>query len=131
MKETKQKEKPNINDAVRYHRKIGVLMLFVLLLFVLLSVRLVKINTEEGDNYERQILSQQRYDSTTIPYKRGDILDTKGTVLATSEKVYNVILDTKLLRGEEKKVDATIDALGDCFDLDEDAIEYYIEYKTN
>lgn len=131
MKETKQKEKPNINDAVRYHRKIGVLMLFVLLLFVLLSVRLVKINTEEGDNYERQILSQQRYDSTTIPYKRGDILDTKGTVLATSEKVYNVILDTKLLRGEEKKVDATIDALGDCFDLDEDAIEDYMEDNPN
>ncbi len=131
MKETKQKEKPNINDAVRYHRKIGVLMLFVLLLFVLLSVRLIKINTEEGDNYERQILSQQRYDSTTIPYKRGDILDTKGTVLATSEKVYNVILDTKLLRGDEKKVDATIDALGDCFDLDEDAIEDYMEDNPN
>lgn len=131
MKETKQKEKPNINDAVRYHRKIGVLMLFVLLLFVLLSVRLIKINTEEGDNYERQILSQQRYDSTTIPYKRGDILDTKGTVLATSEKVYNIILDTKLLRGEEKKVDATIDALGDCFGLDEDAIEDYMEDNPN
>ena len=76
MKKTKQKQKQNMNDAMRYHRKIGVLMLFVLLLFVLLSVRLIYINTEEGEEYERQILSQQRYDSVTLPYKRGDILDT-------------------------------------------------------
>ena len=80
-------------------------MLIVLLLFVALSLRLIHINTEEGEEYERQILSQQKYDSVTIPYKRGDIIDTKGSVLATSEKVYNVILDTKLLRGEEKNIE--------------------------
>ncbi len=129
--EQNRKPKSNVNDAVRYHRKIGVLMLFVLLLFVLLSIRLIKINSEEGDNYERQILSQQRYDSSTIPYKRGDILDTKGSVLATSEKVYNVILDTKLLRGDEEKIEATLEALEECFDLDEDAIEEYMENNPN
>lgn len=117
----------NVNDAIRYHRKIGVLMLVVLLLFVLLSIRLIYINTEEGENYERQVLSQQRYDSTSIPYKRGDILDTKGTVLATSEKVYNIILDTKLLLENEKKIEPTLDALKECFELDIDAIEDYME----
>ena len=65
-------------------------MTIVLLLFVALVVRLVNINMKEGEEYKRQILSQQRYDSVSIPYKRGDILDTKGSVLATSEKVYNV-----------------------------------------
>ena len=100
-------------------------MLIVLLLFVVLSVRLIYINTEEGEEYERQILSQQRYDSVTIPYKRGDILDTKGSVLATSEKVYNVILDTKLLRDKEEKIEPTLDALEEYFGLDKDAIEDY------
>lgn len=122
-----KKQMQNVNDAIRYHRKIGVLMLVVLLLFVLLSIRLIYINTEEGENYERQVLSQQRYDSTSIPYKRGDILDTKGTVLATSEKVYNIILDTKLLLENEKKIEPTLDALKECFELDIDAIEDYME----
>ena len=131
MKKTKQKQKQNMNDAMRYHRKIGVLMLFVLLLFVLLSVRLIYINTEEGEEYERQILSQQRYDSVTLPYKRGDILDTKGSVLATSEKVYNVILDTKLLRAVEEKIDPTLDALEEYFELDADAIEDYMKNNPN
>ena len=120
-----------MNDAMRYHRKIGVLMLIVLLLFVLLSVRLIYINTEEGEEYERQILSQQRYDSVTLPYKRGDILDTKGSVFATSEKVYNVILDTKLLRVAEEKVEPTLDALEEYFELDKDAIEDYMEDNPN
>ena len=106
-------------------------MFVVLLLFVVLSARLIYINTEEGEEYKRQILSQQRYDSVTIPYKRGDILDTKGSVLATSEKVYNVILDTKLLRGDEKKIDATLEALEDCFELDKDAIEDYMDDNPN
>ena len=131
MKKTKQKQKQNMNDAMRYHRKIGVLMLIVLLLFVLLSVRLIYINTEEGEEYERQILSQQRYDSVTLPYKRGDILDTKGSVFATSEKVYNVILDTKLLRVAEEKVEPTLDALEEYFELDKDAIEDYMENNPN
>lgn len=124
-----KKQKQNANDAIRYHRKIGVLMLVVLLLFVLLSVRLIYINTEEGENYKRQVLSQQRYDSTTIPYKRGDILDTKGTVLATSEKVYNIILDTKVLneKKEIEKIEPTLEALEDCFGLDSNEIEKYME----
>lgn len=131
MKKTKQKQKQNMNDAMRYHRKIGVLMLVVLLLFVALSLRLIHINTEEGEEYERQILSQQKYDSVTIPYKRGDIIDTKGSVLATSEKVYNVILDTKLLRGEEKKIEKTLDAVEECFGLDISAIEDYMDANPN
>jgi len=129
MQKTKQPQ--NKFDAVKYHQKIGVLMFVVLLLFVALSVRLININTEEGEEYKRQILSQQRYDSVAIPYKRGDILDTKGSVLATSEKVYNVIMDTKLLLDKEEKVDPTIDAIVECFGLDRNAIEEYIEKNPN
>lgn len=119
------------DDAIRYHKKIGVLMFFVLLLFVALSARLVNINAQEGEEYKRQILSQQRYDSVSIPYKRGDILDTKGSVLATSEKVYNVILDTKLLNDKEEKVEPTLEALEEHFGLDKSAIKEYMEDNPN
>ena len=107
--------------------KLVVLFFIVLLAFVGLSARLIIINRDKGESYKKQVLSQQQYDSRTLPYKRGDILDAKGTVLATSEKVYNVILDTKLLRGEEKKIDATLDALEEEFELDQNAIEDYME----
>lgn len=141
MKKTKQmqkklrkptnKQQHDKSDAMRYHKKIGVLMLFVLLLFVALSVRLIYINTEEGEEYKRQILSQQRYDSVSIPYKRGDILDTKGSVLATSEKVYNVILDTKLLRDKEERVEPTLSALKECFGIDTEAVREYMKDNPN
>ena len=141
MKKTKQmqkklrkpanKQQHDKSDAMRYHKKIGVLMLFVLLLFVALSIRLIYINTEEGEEYKKQILSQQRYDSVSIPYKRGDILDTKGSVLATSEKVYNLILDTKLLRDKEERIEPTLDALKECFGVDTESIRDYMKANPN
>ena len=69
----------------------------VLLAFVGLSVRLVLINRDNGEQYKKQVLSQQSYDSKTIPFRRGDILDSNGVKLAASEKVYNVILDANVM----------------------------------
>ena len=47
--------------------------------------------------YQKQVLIQQQYDSSTLPYRRGDIVDAKGTRLATSEKVYNLVIDAKVM----------------------------------
>lgn len=74
-------------------KKLVVLFMIVLLAFVGLTYRLFTISRDNGERYKKQILSQQKYDSTTIPYKRGSILDRNGSILASSEKVYNVILD--------------------------------------
>lgn len=92
-------------------KKLAVLFILVLLAFVGLSARLVVINKENGEKYKKQVLSQQEYDSKTIPFRRGDILDSKGTKLAVSEKVYNVILDAKIMLDDEKAVDPTIAAV--------------------
>lgn len=75
------------------------LLVFCILLIglVALVVRLIVLNRGDGDKYKKRVLSQQTYNSKVIPYKRGDIVDRKGTVLATSQKVYNVILDVKKL----------------------------------
>ena len=72
-------------------KKLVVLFFLILLAFVGLSARLILINKENGESYKKQILSQQQYESKTLPYKRGDIMDAKGSKLADSEKVYNVV----------------------------------------
>lgn len=107
----------------KMQKKLVVLFFFVLLAFVGLCVRLVWIAREKGTKYEKKVLSQQHYDSTTIPYRRGDIVDAKGTKLATSEKVYNVIVDTSVMTDKEKYIEPTLAALQTYFpDIDMEAV---------
>ena len=113
-------------------KKLVVLFVLVLLAFVGLGVRLILITKNNGEEYERQVLSQQQYDSTTLPFRRGEILDANGTVLAYSEKVYNVILDAKLLLRDQKYVDPTVNALVKEFKLDSGEIRAYLsEHPTS
>ena len=98
--------------TLRMQKKLVVLFLLVLSAFIGLSFQLIRINKDDGKRYEKQVLSQQSYDSTTIPFRRGDILDSKGTKLAASEKVYNVILDAKVMLDRDGKyVESTIEAV--------------------
>ncbi len=112
-------------------KKLVILFVLVLLAFVGLSVKLILINKENGENYKKQVLSQQQYDSRTIPYKRGDIVDAKGTPIAMSEKVYNLILDTKLVVEKESYINPTIQALVKYFKLDEAQLRNYITTNPN
>ena len=48
-------------------KKLVVLFVFVLLAFAGLCARLVWITREDGANYQKKVLMQQSYDSTTIP----------------------------------------------------------------
>ncbi|MCH5281729.1 MAG: hypothetical protein J1E61_09690 [Lachnospiraceae bacterium] len=107
-------------------KKLVVLFLIVLLAFVGLSARLILINKENGENYKRKILSQQSYDSRVLPFKRGDILDAQGSKLAYSEKVYNLIIDSKLMLQAKTALEPTLAALDACFDVDVDEIRNYI-----
>ena len=107
-------------------KKLLVLFLIVLTAFVGLSIRLILINRDNGKEYEKQVLSQQKYDSSTIPYRRGEILDANGTVLAYSEKVYNIILDAKLALSKEDYLEPTVAALVRCFGFEEGEIRNYI-----
>ena len=92
-------------------RKLVVLFALVLLAFVGLGIRLFLINRDNGQAYTMQVLSQQAYENQTIPYKRGRILDCKGTVLADSQLVYNVIVDSKQILEKDAYLEPTLDAL--------------------
>ena len=74
----------------------------------------------------------QSYDSKTIPYQRGNIIDSSGTVLATSEAVYNVILDCSQMTYKEDYVEPTIQALLQCFpELKEEDLRTYAKDKKD
>ncbi|SFP54121.1 stage V sporulation protein D (sporulation-specific penicillin-binding protein) [Butyrivibrio proteoclasticus] len=124
MKRRKEKNKQKFTIGMR--KKLVVLFVLVLLAFVGLGVRLILITKNNGEEYQKQVLSQQQYDSTTIPFRRGEILDANNTILAYSEKVYNVILDAKILLRDSKYLDPTLKALVRCFGLDGGDIRNYL-----
>lgn len=105
--------------------KLVGLFAIVILAFVGLAVRITVINAKDGDAYKKKVLtqSQQQYSSRTLPFKRGDILDTNGTVLATSEKLYNLVLDCKVVNTELNKttpyIEPTVAALVKFFNINE------------
>lgn len=104
-------------------RKLAGLFVVIVLALVGLAGRITYINTSKGEQYRKQVLvqSQQQYGSKTLPFKRGDILDSNGTVLATSEKVYNLILDCKVVNShaEGKYLEPTVDTLVNVLGQDE------------
>ena len=66
--------------------------------------------------------AQQKYESQVLPAKRGDIYDKNGNILATSNKVYNVILDCKTVNSDEDYVEPTIRALNEVLGIDEETV---------
>lgn len=101
-------------------------VVITLALFALITV-LFRIVDEDGESYERQILMQQDYDSRVIPARRGDIIDRNGTYLATSEMVYNLILDPKqIMSDEEHFLEPTVEALEAVFGYDKNEMRQYI-----
>ncbi len=115
----------------RMKNKLLVIAVFLFVGFLVLVGRMIYINAKDGKRYEKIVLAQQSYDSIEIPYRRGDILDRNGTQLATSEKVYNLIMEPKnILQSDEVKV-ATVDALTKYFDLKEKDIEEALADDTS
>lgn len=125
-------QKNTINRfTIKMQKKLLILFMFILAAFAGLSVQLFLINRDNGEDYKKQVLSQQEYDSTTIPFKRGTIMDSNGTVLAVSNKVYNVILDTNLLMKDEKNLEPTLSALKKIFGIDTNTVRSYIAEHPN
>ena len=121
-------KKPMLKFPKRMQKKMIVMFTVVAALMIGLIGRLMYIEYTSGEKYEKIVLAQQGYDSQTIPYQRGDIVDAKGTVLATSIAVYNVILDCSVLNDDEKYVEPTINALVSCFpDLTSEQLYSYLK----
>lgn len=109
------------------------MFLFVLVCFVCLIIRLVQINIADGDTYEKNVLTLLNYDGQTIPYKRGDITDRNGTVLATSEKIYNLVLDPYVITQstDEKASEYVAEVLEEYFSIDQATVKKTLEEQPN
>ena len=120
----KQRGKPVKKINYNMKKKLVILFSLVLLALVALTLRITYINATSGSRYKKQVLSQaqQKYESQTLPAKRGDIYDKNGNILATSNKVYNVILDCKTVNSDEDYVEPTIKALTEVLGLEEEKI---------
>ncbi|MEE3420425.1 MAG: penicillin-binding transpeptidase domain-containing protein [Lachnospiraceae bacterium] len=105
-------------------KKLAALFLVTAVGLVALLIRITYINAVSKDQYTRQVLSnsQSQYVSQAIAYKRGNIIDSTGTVLATSTKKYNVILDCKVVNSKEDYLEPTVTALKEVLGLNEGTI---------
>lgn len=107
----------------RVHVKGQVALGMVVVILMVLEGQVFRINYTHGDTYAKAVLDHQTYTSTELPYKRGQILTSDGTVLAYSERVYNLILDVKQMLSDEAYKEPTLSALVKCFDLDRGELE--------
>lgn len=130
-KGTTKNGKKKFTFLLRMKKKMFVLFFIIVGALIVLVGRLAYIELKSGDRYEKAVLNQQEYSSRTIPFRRGDIVDRKGTVLATSTDVYNVILDCSVLTSKESYVQPTIAMLSKVFGVKESELQTYVqEHKT-
>ena len=73
--------------------KLVIVVGFVVVALFLLAGVMINISKTSKDKYAKKVFDNLKYKNSTILAKRGDITDRTGTVLAYSEKVYNLILD--------------------------------------
>jgi len=111
--------------------KLRFAIMGILAVFVLLMIRVVYITITAGKEYEKQVLVQQGYQSVILPFKRGDILDANGTVLATSKKVYNVILEPKNILEKDEYVGPTSAAVKKYFGISDADMSKYLAQEDS
>lgn len=123
-----EKKKAERKFTISMQKKLLILFLFILAAFAGLSIRIMMLSQERGQQYQKQVLSQLGYDSKTLPYRRGSILDANGTSLAVSEKVYNLVIDAKVIMAKEAYYEPTMQALAKSFpELNMSEIRTYVQ----
>ena len=78
---------------LKMKRKLALLFVVIVLLLMGIIVRLVYINRVSGEQYKKRVLAQQDTKSQTLPYKRGDIYDRNGKLIAGNKVSYSVTIE--------------------------------------
>lgn len=113
------------------NKKLAFTFSVIVLALFALCIRIGYLAQVKGGDYSIKVLAQQGYSSKTLPYKRGDILDRNGNVLATSVKVYNLVIDSKVILSDKKYLEPTVNVLTKYFDLNEDDLIKGIKERKN
>ncbi len=111
----------------RSQRQLSLLYVIFVCVFTVLSIRIFYIQQTKGDEYTEKTAAHNGLSNTTIPFRRGNITDRNGTLLATSEKVYNVIFDCSIINSDDNYKEPVLNNLCEIFpDLDRGTLEGYL-----
>ncbi|MCR5543241.1 MAG: penicillin-binding protein 2 [Eubacterium sp.] len=124
-KRTRKKKRKVFIKRMRSHLLL-LLLLFTMCFVGILGV-IVYYNVAKGDTYSQKVLSQNNYESVSVPFKRGDIYDCNGSILATSIKVYNLVLEPKNILSNKKVEKATRDAVNKYFGITDSEMDEYLQ----
>ncbi len=124
--ETAQNERPPKHFLKYMKKKLAFTFLLVALVLIGLTVAVGFIGKEKEEEYGQRVLSQQTASSGVIPFRRGEITDRNGTVLATNEAVYNLILDPSVIGSNETIKGPTLDLLTECYGYDRAELEQLV-----
>lgn len=101
----------------------------IILSLVGLIGRLIYIVNTDGERYAKQVLSRQSYVSAVLPYRRGEIIDTNGSVLAQSQLQYKLIFDPKYLLNNREQLPETLLALKEHFEVSEEEAQEILDNR--
>ncbi|TAH71587.1 MAG: penicillin-binding protein 2 [Anaerolineaceae bacterium] len=115
----------------RMQARLLLVFCVITLLLAGLIGRLIYITQTDGERYAKQVLSRQSYVRGVLPYKRGEILDRNGTVLARSELRYRLILDPQNLLLNSDKIPTTLEALKNHYEIDAETVNSILEERPD
>lgn len=124
-----EKSKKQRKFGAKMQANLLLVFCVVVFLFVVMIIRIIYLNQDKGQKYEKRILSQQTYVSNPIPYKRGTIMDRNETVFAKSERVYNVVLSPKEILEDEQYQEPTLNAVNSFFGISIEEMKQVITEK--
>ena len=127
MEENGKRRKKRKRMTGKMQTALWVVFCLFLVGILFVMIRVVTVGSNTG--YAKASLSQKTGTDTVLQYKRGEITDRNGTVLAKSEKVYHLILDSRLLVKNEDCIEPTIRALCNVYGYSEAELRALIEEK--
>ena len=133
----RQRRKPEKIKHFNSKMQATLLLVFCVIIvgFIGVLTATLLVSAKNGKKYTKRVLSQQTYVSALIPFRRGDITDRNGTVLATSVRVYNLVIDPVQMltvdedTGTQKYLEPTIEMLVKYFDVTEESIKQVLSDK--
>ena len=126
-----RRKKPIKKFSLKMKKTLIAVMFAVVVIFIGLLFRIFNIIENDSDKYTKKVLSQQTYVSSNLLYKRGEIRDRNGTVMAISVKVYDLVISPKTLIEDENNRDFSIQTVTDCFGIDRAELEQIINSKPD
>ncbi|MDF2820758.1 MAG: Cell division protein FtsI/penicillin-binding protein 2 [Clostridiales bacterium] len=111
--------------------KTGAAFIVVTIAMLFLLYRVAESGNKNGEQYKRTVLSQYQTKQVdrTIAYRRGNIVDRNGTMLATSIKTYNLILDPRIIEVRKEKA-TVVDALSAIYGYSKEELTNTIDSKS-